>query len=374
MNKVITYVYLSGRKERLREDFMDAEEFFYSYLYFKRKGYQAELVQFSHNSGFVNTLLKFTDKVLRKITKLPFFMSDILITKNIKQLFKSDHVVLTSDRIACSILPLLVMNSLRKRKTEFTCVILGLFQHRSVKGVRKSFQRILINIILKKCSNFIFLGKGEFNYATNEHPKFKEKFKFIPFCIDTNFWKIDKDIKEKKDGILFVGNDGNRLYDLVLKLAAELPTIEFKLITSNIHQNQIITKNVKLISGHWGSNIISDSELRKYYQESRITIIPIKNSLQPSGQSVALQSMANGTPVLISKTDGFWSYDDFTDNDNIFFVEKNNVEGWKENIERLYNNEKLLEEVQEKGENTIKNSFHLDIFHKQLEQVIGLEK
>ena len=39
-------------------------------------------------------------------------------------------------------------------------------------------------------------------------------------------------------------------------------------------------------------------------QESKITIIPLKNTLQPSGQSVALQSMANGTPVLISKTDG----------------------------------------------------------------------
>ena len=116
MNKVITYVYLSGRKERLKQDFKDAEEFFYSYLYFKRQGFNTEVIEFSHNDSYINSLLKFIDKILRKITKLPFFMSDILITKNIKQLLRSDNVVLTSDRIACSILPLLIVNSVKKKE------------------------------------------------------------------------------------------------------------------------------------------------------------------------------------------------------------------------------------------------------------------
>ena len=71
------------------------------------------------------------------------------------------------------------------------------------------------------------------------------------------------------------------LYDLVLKIAAELPNIDFKLVTSNIEKNQISTDNVKLINGHWQSNKISDTELRNYYQESKITIIPLKNTLQP---------------------------------------------------------------------------------------------
>jgi hypothetical protein len=77
-------------------------------------------------------------------------MSDILITRNIKQLLRSDNVVLTSDRIACSILPLLVVNSVRKRKTDYTCVVLGLFQHKNVKGLRKILQKLLINSNFKK--------------------------------------------------------------------------------------------------------------------------------------------------------------------------------------------------------------------------------
>ena len=49
----------------------------------------------------------------------------------------------------------------------------------------------------------------------------------------------------------------------------------------------------------------------------------MKESLQPSGQSVALQSIACGTPVLITKTGGFWDNKNFKDKDNIFFAMKN---------------------------------------------------
>jgi glycosyltransferase involved in cell wall biosynthesis len=372
MSKNITYVFLSGRKKRLDENFKDAEEFFYSYLYFKKKNYNTELIEFSHNKGPINKIIKFADKILRKLTKLPFFMSDILIYQNTKKLLKSDYVVLTSDRIACSILPLLLLNQFRVKKTNFSCVVLGLFQHKDIEGIRKTLQKTLIKIILKTCDNFIFLGKGEFEYAINEHLPYKDKFNFVPFCVDTNFWKIDQGIKNNKDGILFVGNDGNRLYDLVIKLAEEFPKIKFKLITSNIDKKNIKTGNVSLIKGHWQSNMITDSILKKYYQESKLTIIPIRNTLQPSGQSVALQSMANGTPVVISRTDGFWSYDDFVDNKNIFFVTGDTIEIWRNRIQDLYHDEKILNEVSARALKTIQNKFHLEVFHNKMQQIMGV--
>ena len=63
---------------------------------------------------------------------------------------------------------------------------------------------------------------------------------------------------------------------------------------------------MKLIEGHWNYEILSDEELKEIYNNAILTIIPLKDSLQPSGQSVALQSMSSGTPVMISKTSGFW--------------------------------------------------------------------
>lgn len=371
MSKLITYVYLSGRKQRLTEEFSDAEEFFYSYLHFKRLGLNTEVIEFSHNQGILNSIMKFIDKILRKVTKLPIFMSDILILKNIKKFFDSDHVILTSDRIACSIIPVLFINSFRKRKTNFSCVVLGLFQHKNITGLRKILQNILLLIILNSCKNFIFLGKGEFEYAKKTHPKYNNKFNFIPFCVDTNFWRIEKNNVDKK-GVLFVGNDGNRLYDLILELAGKLPDIEFNIITSNIKESQIRSENINLIKGHWQSNLITDTELKKFYQQSKLTLIPLKNTLQPSGQSVALQSMANGTPVLISKTDGFWNYDDFLHGENIFFVEENDLEVWKESIEKLYFNSNKLESLSENGLKTINENYNLEIFNKSLENLLEI--
>ena len=46
--------------------------------------------------------------------------------------------------------------------------------------------------------------------------------------------------------------------------------------------------------------------LKEIYDKSFISLIPLKDSLQPSGQSVALQSMSMMVPVIITKTVGFW--------------------------------------------------------------------
>ena len=86
--------------------------------------------------------------------------------------------------------------------------------------------------------------------------------------------------------------------------------------------------NLTVLDGEWNNSTISDKKLKKYYESSFITINPLFESYQPSGQSVSLQSMSLGTPVLISKTKGFWDYDSFIDNDNIFFIDSKDPNLW----------------------------------------------
>ena len=87
---------------------------------------------------------------------------------------------------------------------------------------------------------------------------------------------------------------------------------------------------------------MTDKDLSKYYSQSFLTILPINNTIQPSGQSVTLQSMAVGTPVLISKFDGFWEKDIFINNKNIFFIENFNYDEWANLIRKLYKNQILF--------------------------------
>ena len=107
-----------------------------------------------------------------------------------------------------------------------------------------------------------------------------------------------------------------------LSLASNMPQFEFIFVTSNINKKDINSQNVTLIEGQWNKKILSDEEVKNIYNSSLLTIIPIKDSYQPSGQSVALQSMSMGVPVLITETIGFWDKDIFKNNENIFLLKR----------------------------------------------------
>ena len=141
-------------------------------------------------------------------------------------------------------------------------IVMGLLAKETTNIINHILQRLLLNIFFYLCSDFIFLSKSELKQAQVSYKRFKHKFHFIPFCIDTEFWKIDKDKNFDKNKIIFVGNDGRRDYDLVLKIAKELPEYEFLVITSNIDSSELLSQNVELVKGSWNKRILSDDDLK----------------------------------------------------------------------------------------------------------------
>ncbi|MEK9885907.1 MAG: glycosyltransferase, partial [Pelagibacteraceae bacterium] len=109
---------------------------------------------------------------------------------------------------------------------------------------------------------------------------------------------------------------------------------------------------------------------KEFYKKARLTILPIKNTLQPSGQSVALQSMSMGVPVIITETDGFWDFTNFENNKNILFVENNEVVTWKKKIIEIYENLNLLEIISSNSRKTIEISYDINTFNDKIEEII----
>ena len=102
---------------------------------------------------------------------------------------------------------------------------------------------------------------------------------------------------------MFVGNDLNRDYSFLNKLTQKLGQYNF-VIVSNKFSGDEFNENVTLINSNWRSAVLSDVELKEIYNSSLISIIPTKNTLQPSGQSVGLQSISMKIPLIISKSGG----------------------------------------------------------------------
>lgn len=367
--KKILYIFGSGRINRLNSETSNFE-FFYGYNFFQKKYPDLlQAIEMLPNSEIGNRrLLSIFDRVLNKFLKLPFYSQLILTYKNYKIAKNSDIILCTNDRIALSIMPITLMLSNKK----VFVIVMGLFANKKHNFLVNSFQEIIIKILMKNTEKFIFLGNGELDEAISRFPKYKNKFEFLPFAVDSNFWQMKSKNKKEID-LLFVGNDGNRDFKFLYELAINLKNFNLTIISSEFNYDTSNLPNVTVIKGNWNKNFLTDETIRDFYQRSTLTLIPLKPSLQPSGQSVALQSISSGTPILITETEGFWDKKKFLDNEHLFFMKNNTVDLWFDKITTLLNNKQLLEQVSKQGQKLVNESYNIDEFNNKLFNIIAYE-
>ena len=80
--------------------------------------------------------------------------------------------------------------------------------------------------------------------------------------------------------------------------------------------------------------------------------------------------MSAGTPVLITKTEGFWDNDAYEDGKHILFVENNSVSVWVEKIKNAYNDLEMLKKVRFESRKKIKDNFDTKHFNRLLKNLI----
>ena len=373
LGKTITYVFLQGRKQRLESGNLISKEFFYSYFYAKENFDNVNILEMENfEKNIKQSLLRKIDSIINKLTKLPIYTYAIFKKKNLDVFNNSDFIIMANDRVAFSCFPLIILSKRKNKNISF--FVMGLFN----KDPRFKIQIILRNLLIKsmfnKVNKIFFLGKKEYNHAVENFNKFEEKFVFLPFSIDTNFWKAEKNNSfENKKDILFIGNDGNRDYEFVVELAGRMHEYNFHFITEKIEQNEKLSKNINLIKGSWGLEQLSDQQIREYYDKSKITIIPIKETNQPSGQSVALQSMSMRTPVIMTKVKGFWDEENFQDKKHLSFIKENKLDEWENLIKDIYNNKEKYEYLAENGKKLIHSMYNIDKFDEVVFSSIGLK-
>ena len=366
--KKITYVYGFGREKKLNNNPNYSSDFLYGFDYFLNNKYEVNYIIASESTSFI---LIFIEKVLRKLTKLPFYMSTYLSWKNTKTLLSSEVLILTNDTIALSLLPVLIIHKYIK-KGKILVIVMGLLSKPKPDKLSMFLQNVVIKLLLKISFKFIFLGKKEKDLANKKYQKYEYKLKYIPFCIDSNFWKCDE--IEKEYDLVFIGNDGNRDFNFLIELINGLNDLKFLVISNNeILKNyfdSFKSENVDFLVGSLSESEIDDRKLKKLYSSSKISIIPLKETFQPSGQSVSLQSLSVGLPVIISSTSGNWFYGEKIDDEFLKVVSENEIELWEKNIRNLLNQNNLYENKSRELENLIVKNLDKNRFDKILESTI----
>lgn len=183
-------------------------------------------------------------------------------------------------------------------------------------------------------------GEGELSGIVNFYQVPESRVEINQFGVDTKFWTPgDYD----GDYVLAVGNDKRRDYELLLRVAANMK--EKVIIVTRQKINSDIPSNVEILKGGWHVEGLTDEKLRDLYQNARLVVIPLIESPQPSGQSVCLQAMACGKPVVLTKTTGLWSHEMMRGDENVLFVPPGNEKAMLTAIQQLLRNSKERKKV-----------------------------
>ena len=316
-NKKITYFFLYGRLKRINDIEPYPVEMFYGYQYLVNKFLNVSIVEAKPTK--VRTFIQnHIEHKIGHILKIPILFSYFVSIKNYLITRKSDILIFSNHRALISAYPMLVINKFFGKTKTSIVFFMGLLNEFPDNKFLYKFKIYFVKNILKFSNKVYFLNKAELNKAKNLFSEFINIFEYYPFSIDLDFWKNKN--QNKSNDILFIGNDGKRDYEIVINLVNKLSNNSFILVSKFIDKNKITNKNCKIVKGSWDDSLLSDHDILNLYNMSKLTIIPLKDTIQPSGQSVALQSMACGTPVIISKTKGFWDNENFIDSENIYFI------------------------------------------------------
>jgi len=358
----IIFFFYPGRSERLGFINDISKEFFYSFIEATEKFENVQLIEVKNIENTHQKIMKFYDRVVFKICRIQS-NSEKYCEKKYRNLFKEKNIlVFTNFALGMSAVPFLIKNIFRKNNDIFV-INSGLFSFRTTNFIQKIFRTIYLNIFFNLVTKIIFTSKTEYSFAVENFNKYLNKFKLIEFCPDVSFWsKEDTPLSKGKKDILFIGNNEERCFEILEPLAIELKDYQFTYITNNESVTKINLPNVNTISAKWSGNNLSDLELLKIYRKSKITILPIQDKLVASGQSVALQSMCNKTPVMITNTKGFWNRDLFKNEKNIIFVKNNTVKSWASQLIKFYDDEVALNEIAEQAYNTVQKNYKKERF------------
>ena len=229
------------------------------------------------------------------------------------------------------------------------------------KSKRTILQKLIIKYFcLKFVDKFLFIGKGSTATLLTNLVILSIKCT-TPLVSIQIFGVIKISSNLMIEYILFVGNDLNRDFDFLIDLVKELKKEKFVIVSSQFDESIKTYNNVEYINGKWSENSLSDEEIRSLYSKAKLTIIPLKHTLQPSGQSVALQAMSCLSPVLITKTAGFWDIDKFEDGKNIYFMNKNDINEWVKKINFIFQDSNL-KNITNNAQLMVEQNFSVDTF------------
>jgi glycosyltransferase involved in cell wall biosynthesis len=204
------------------------------------------------------------------------------------------------------------------------------------------WRRCLWLSLLRKADGVLALGLDE---ADALRRLGLENVRFLAFGVDTDFWRPGD--CSPKDYVFSVGADPHRDFETFIAATVGFPTL--------LCARPEAIKHIRL---HDQVTVVQGSQLdvRRWFQEAGVLVVPVKDTIRPSGQNCILQAMATGKAVITTRTRGRWT-DKLRDGENCVLVPPGDCEALRQAIHALYDDPGRAAEMGRRARQTVLEHF-----------------
>ena len=356
----IVFIYAKGREERYAGTIQGhaATEFFYGALELEASGHIITRYELGHgHSSETKLWQKIAEQFYRwRLTPTRTNSATLAeLHEMCPALNKQDVIVATTTAAAFGLATFKLFGLIQRPIVAIHC---------GIANFQLSWPRRKLNAYALKNMWTQLFGEGELADVKKFYDVPDSRIEVNQFGVDTEFWQP---ADGREEYILSVGNDERRDYGLLIQAAREVNR-NFKILTRH-KLKDVIPPNVEIIRGGWHEQTLTDEGLRSLYQKASIVVIPLKNSPQPSGQSVCLQAMACGKPIILTQTDGLWSQEMMRDGENVMFVPADNISKLVSAIKDLKGNTKKQQDMGMHARRTAVQEGNIKNFARRLGQL-----
>lgn len=194
---------------------------------------------------------------------------------------------------------------------------------------------------------FVCTSQTFCDYCAEVFDEDRGRFVYLPFGVEDFTKKLSREELNKKENFILSIGRSNRDWDWLIECLADSP-YELKIICDQLHKTDL-PANIEILNNVW----FEDSY--RYLAKCKIAIIPIKDGKIGSGETVLLQTMSFGKPLIITAPSCL--ADDYVDDGETGLVVRKNKEELLAAIKRLYEDKSLYEKLSEQ-ERTLYFSRH----------------
>jgi len=345
----ITYLFRGGRRARLATVGETPTEFFYGYPQLKAKGLDVRFIE-DQDVGLgppLPLVARFVDKVTRAFGGMPVGMTmSLAMAGGGRRLEQAGIVVATTNNIGLS---LALGKAVGLVRVPVLLLAMGLLVKRP-GWVQEAIYGVLMRRLHVAC-----ISKAEQAFLSRCFPE--RPVQYLPFGVDAGFWCPGLPSRNNGGYVLAIGNDLHRDWKtLVAAWSGDLPRL--KIVTSLAVPPA--PANVEVIRGDWRSQLVSDADIRDLYRGADFVIIPLRDTIQPSGQSACLQAMACGKAVILSDIAGLWSRELMIDNEAVVLTPPGDAAALAERARKLMNVPGLTRRLGEAARRVVENHLNAE--------------